>query len=754
MKKTLLLWFLLFQINLCAFTRDIWVANLNELNRANKDAAPGDCIILRNGTWENVKIVLTGTGTKEQPIRIKAETPGQVRITGQSALRIGGSYLVVEGLYFVSGFSGGESVIQFRHTSDQIANNCRVTNTTILDFNNPKRLQDNYWIALYGKNNRVDHCSFVDKKNLGVLLAVILDDERSRENFHSIDHNYFGKRAPLASNAGEIIRVGVSEHCQFNSNTQIVDNYFEHCDGEGEIISIKSGQNVVRNNFFNECQGSVVLRHGNYNVIENNIFYGNNKIGTGGVRVINKGQWVVNNIFYKCRGWGFRAPLSIMNGIFNSPANRYVEVSEAVISNNLFFECSPMGFCEGSDAERTIQPHEVTFANNVFYNTTDSLLYFEFDDISRMQFSGNLVSNRIQQKLTGGFSKAALASPRNQPFPVSFNTKASPNKLPDSLIPLSKTKLAGSLSDVPGLSDTETIRSRFAQRATGQGANWYKPIPITQQQVTVRCQSTKDILQTLTKHKQDALTIVLTSDQYSFEQPLLIDQPLVITSSQNKPIRFSTTTGKAMAIFQQIAGSSLTLNKLLVNLESTSTSTLVQSDTSGSSEHSQFKMHQCIILNNPGRVFTAARTSIYDSIVISGSTFINGKGTSFQLIEETDNKGYYNVENLTITESKFTNQDGPVLAILRSGRDESTMGPKLIFSKNQLDNCQTRGDQALIDLKGIQLTLIENNRFNSCNKEKTIIQYTDWVRATHTLKNNTLIQSGRVNTNQYVRLIK
>jgi poly(beta-D-mannuronate) lyase len=58
------------------------------------------------------------------------------------------------------------------------------------------------------------------KKNLGVLLAVILDDERSRENFHSIDHNYFGKRPPLASNGGEIIRVGVSQHCQFNSNTQ------------------------------------------------------------------------------------------------------------------------------------------------------------------------------------------------------------------------------------------------------------------------------------------------------------------------------------------------------------------------------------------------------------------------------------------------------------------------------------------------------------------------------------------------------
>ena len=79
---------------------------------------------------------------------------------------------------------------------------------------------------------------------MGVLMAVIIDDERSRENFHSIDHNYFGLRIPLASNSGEIIRIGVSQHCEFNSNTQITDNFFEHCDGETEIISIKSGSNV------------------------------------------------------------------------------------------------------------------------------------------------------------------------------------------------------------------------------------------------------------------------------------------------------------------------------------------------------------------------------------------------------------------------------------------------------------------------------------------------------------------------------
>ena len=301
-------------ISLISTAKTIVVKNQDELTTANKEAKPGDVVILKNGEWKSVSLYLDCKGTKAKPVTFKAETNGKVVITGHSQLNIGGNYIVVEGLYFTNGYSGSASVITFRNNKDEIANNCRVTNTVIDDYNNPKRLDENYWISFYGKNNRLDHCSFFNKKNIGVLLAVILDDSRSRENFHSIDHNYFGVRIPLASNGGEIIRVGVSEQCQYNSNTQIVDNYFEHCDGETEIISIKSCQNTIRNNLFKECQGGVVLRHGNFNTVENNIFLGNDKEGTGGVRIINKGQWVVSNLFYRCRGVGFRSPMSIMNG--------------------------------------------------------------------------------------------------------------------------------------------------------------------------------------------------------------------------------------------------------------------------------------------------------------------------------------------------------------------------------------------------------------------------------------------------------
>ena len=285
-----LLYALLVCIPYFSFSNTIIVKDKEALEKANTTAKPGDEIVLANGVWNDIKIILDCQGTKQKPITFRAETPGEVKIIGNSKLSIGGSFITIKGVYFTKGFADEDAVITFRSDKKHIAHDCRITDVVINDFNNLKRLNENYWIALYGKNNRIDHCSFLNKKNIGVLIAVILDDERSRESFHSIDHNYFGVRLPLASNAGEIIRVGVSQQCEFSSNTQIVDNFFEHCDGETEIISLKSCHNVVRNNLFKECQGGVVLRHGNFNTVENNIFLGNDKPGTGGVRIINKGQ--------------------------------------------------------------------------------------------------------------------------------------------------------------------------------------------------------------------------------------------------------------------------------------------------------------------------------------------------------------------------------------------------------------------------------------------------------------------------------
>ena len=741
-----------FMCNFYAFAKTTIVKNPDELKAANTTAQAGDIIVLQNGEWKNVSISLNCKGTKESPITFRAETTGKVIITGLSKLSIGGNYIIVDGLYFTNGYAGNSAVIKFSIDKEQLANHCRVTNTVINDFNNPKRLDENYWVAFSGKNNRLDHCTFINKKNIGVLLAVLLDDERSRENNHSIDHNYFGYRLPLASNGGEIIRVGVSQHCEFNSNTIIENNYFENCDGETEIVSIKSGNNFIRKNLFKECQGSVVLRHGDQNTVENNVFLGNNKSGTGGVRIINKGQWVVNNLFYQCKGEGFRSPLSIMNGVPNSPAHRYVPVTDAVIANNTYIDCTPMSLCEGSDTERSVPPAKVQFLNNLFYTTKAKPLSYIHDDISGISFKGNVVNKMMTVNIPTGFSTASIAPGKSTILPITTGWDAVSNNLSDSLKRAGMERLSSPLKANPGFSDANLLASIEKNAYSDCGAKWFdsKNLQANVKPIRKDCKNADEIVAVFSSKHNAPIVINLTGTEYKFSTSLNIGNPATFTSTQKVAIRFSTSQPNTTFLFQLIAGNSLHVKNLNINLQDLKGINFIATDTTGSSRHSNINVENCTISDLNGTLIAASKTSVSDSIIIRNCSFSNGKGLLFNFTAETDKKGYYNVEKLTIVNSSFNNHTGQMLTMLRGGNDESTMGPNLYFANNHIKNCNAINGEALINIYGTQQSLIENNQFTNCNTGNPLILFEDAVKAKHLFRNNVLSGSGKVIMNKYV----
>ena len=300
--------------------------------------------------------VFDGVGTNEQPITLTAEEKGKVVISGQSNLRIGGEYLVVSGLVFRDGHSPTSEVISFRRGSRELANHSRVTEVVIDHFNNPERTESDSWVMMYGRHNRFDHNHLIGKSNQGVTMAVRLNTEESQENHHRIDHNYFGPRPVLGSNGGETLRIGTSQYSLSNSRTLVENNYFERCDGEVEIISNKSGGNMFRGNVFLESRGTLTLRHGNDTLVENNVFLGNGVDHTGGIRVINKRQTVRNNYLHGLRGSRFGSALTVMNGVPDSPINRYHQVEDSLIENNSIIDSDHIELAAGSDAERSAVP--------------------------------------------------------------------------------------------------------------------------------------------------------------------------------------------------------------------------------------------------------------------------------------------------------------------------------------------------------------------------------------------------------------
>ena len=138
---------------------------------------------------------------------------------------------------------------------------------------------------------------------------------------------------------------------------------------------------------------------------------------------------------------------------------------------------------------------------------------------------------------------------------------------------------------------------------------------------------------------------------------------------------------------------------------------------------------------------------VADSIVIYHSTFENNETDGFMMTEEKDNKGYYNAENILISRNAFIGQQGQLLNIYRGGNDESTLGPRLVFSSNHVVNGST--NQPFISFTGVQYTHLVDNIFTNCNPGGVLIKYIDIVRARHMLEINKIDNSGSIEKNQF-----
>ncbi|NQV40809.1 MAG: T9SS type A sorting domain-containing protein [Candidatus Marinimicrobia bacterium] len=351
------------------------VSSALDIQNAMSGLSPGDTMLMGNGIWTDQHISFHAEGTEQAPIVLRAETPGQVVLTGNSYLFFSGSYIIIDGLNFSEGYSTGNGVIEFRRSGIR-ANNCRLTNTTIFNYN-PSSIGTNYkWVSMYGQNNQVDHCYFAGKSHDGATFVIWLSEEQDRDNHHIIEYNYFGYRPPLGFNGGETIRIGTSTWSMTNSRSIVRHNVFERCDGEIEIISNKSCENVYFNNTFIDNEGTLTLRHGNRCLVEGNFFFGEGNDEAGGVRIIGADHTIINNYFHGLQGNGYRSAITMVKGVEDSPLNRYFQVENSLIAYNTIIDCRQsilMGY--GSSSDQTLPPINNTIANNAVYANSRPVFY-------------------------------------------------------------------------------------------------------------------------------------------------------------------------------------------------------------------------------------------------------------------------------------------------------------------------------------------------------------------------------------------
>ena len=671
---------------------EIKVNSQQEYRDAIKDLQPGDTVVLANGEWRDFEILFPGEGTVEQPITLTAETKGQVLVTGRSNLRIAGKHLIVSGLVFKDGYSPTNTVIAFRRTKGELAYHSRVTEVVIDHFNNPERFEPDSWVMMYGRNNRFDHNHLEGKSNQGVTMAVRLDSVESQENHHRIDHNYFGPRPVLGSNGGETLRIGTSHYSLSNSFTVVEENYFDRCNGEVEIISSKSGMNTFRGNLFNESRGTLTLRHGNGAVVENNVFLGNGVDHTGGIRVINKRQTIRNNYMHGLTGHRFGGALVIMNGVPNSPINRYHQVEDSIIENNSVIASDHIELAAGADDERSAPPISTRFTNNLIHNPDGADSIAVHDDISGIDFSGNVLVGVSAPADTSGFTSTSVALEKAENgllYPVGTNV--------------------GARRDLKVLDKAST------------GVAWYpKPGPDNRFDTgkTITVTPGAGALSAAIEQAAAGDVIELGAGTYLAEQVLLIDKPLSVRSAGGTTARIEF---ERTALFEIADGGSLKLSDLEISGASSmdvAGNTVIRTSRYSMLNNYLLRIENVSVsdldTNHSFNFFSLAKHTFADRIAISGSEFRNITGHVLFMNKESEDLGIYNGEYVSIVDSKFADIEGTVADIYRGGTDESTFGPHFELRGSTLESVghgKRNKSAASIALDGVQATNIHDNVF-------------------------------------------
>ncbi|WP_248723115.1 chondroitinase-B domain-containing protein [Seonamhaeicola sp. ML3] len=740
----------------------VLVNNVAELETAISKAQPGDVIALADGIWKDLQIKFIANGTEKQPITIKAETPGKVFVEGVSDLKFGGQYLIVDGLHYRNGYSPSEAVVIFRVDKETIGNHCTFTNSVIEDFNKMTRDDADRWIQFWGRHNTLSNCYIEGKTNRGPTIRVDLKGNEHINNYHQIINNHFGPRPPKGGASGETIQIGDSYSSMSPSYTLVANNLFEECNGEVEIISSKTNFNEFRNNVFYKSEGSLVTRHGNYCTIDGNYFIGDGENeNIGGIRIINTGHWVTNNYFYNLKGKSFRSPLAVMNGIPKSPQNRYNQVTDVVVAYNTYINCdSPWQFGVGQNLAqkdvlpaseiRSARPLRTLVANNILYNEIgDNSPIVEHDKADGVAFKNNIINNQgvafeIQEGLQEvGFKLSEIAEHiwiPSSSFEIEPYQGFEFEKITKDLFGNSRSSnnSIGAVVNTNGITPSILDKSKY-------GPRWYSDEVKDKEPKTIKV-AINDDFQAKIDEAENGDIITLDPVPYQVNESILIDKQLTIKTLGD---------GKAEIIFSGIEDTPLFqlhpkgfLKIEGVILKGKGTQHAFASLKENMYTHFGLKVAQCEI-SNFKFALKAYKQSFAERITFKNTSISNCKN-GLKLSEETNDRGDYNTEYLTIENCHFSNVNQNVIDYYRGGYDESTIGGNLILRNSSFTNCGAKEQNGiLINTRGIINVDISNNTFKN-NQVKLVALL--WGAKNNSHANNTISNSGKIVVEENLKL--
>jgi hypothetical protein len=329
-------WMLIIVMLLCikvSFGKSYLIHSAQEYDSISTQIKPGDEILIANGTYAPWTLIINTNGTATQPVIIRAETTGKVIFTGdaeQAVFKLTGSYTILRGIIFtecnvLKGDKHTGVLVELNNTK-----HCRLTECVFSHNTVKAQFMPIVIVSGPGEYNLVDHCTFtanIDNQELQVKIT-----KETCPLYTVIENNLFTDKNKVnwkVFNGGECVQVGQDPIMlgTIQSYTLVRDNRFIRCSGEPEVISNKSSNNTYLRNYFEDCDGELVIRGGHDCIIDSNTIKG----GNSGIRVNGTGHQVTHNTISNVKT-GIRLMYGMAKG--KTEIGFYIAASECIVKYN------------------------------------------------------------------------------------------------------------------------------------------------------------------------------------------------------------------------------------------------------------------------------------------------------------------------------------------------------------------------------------------------------------------------------------
>lgn len=324
------------------------VASLPALQARLDAAKPGDVITVRNGAYTATRpVTVTARGSAARPIRVVAETVGGVTIDGTDGFDVSApaAYVHIDG--FVLTHASGKTQIRAGATHVRFAHNVF------------EQRGDGAYLTVAGDDAEIDRNEFRNKRTLGNMIDVRGAGSQVARRVHIHDNYFHDFTSPgPGTNGAETIRFGLSGLSMSKGLGIVERNLFVRCVGENEMLSIKSGSNIIRDNTLLDSPGAqLTLRHGNDNIVR-----GNYLRGTDGIRIFGDRNRVIANYLQ-----GNTGAIQIGNGdgevADGAPLTSHDRPDDTYITQNVLVDNVRNIFMTGRD--NGLGARRVTVAHNI-----------------------------------------------------------------------------------------------------------------------------------------------------------------------------------------------------------------------------------------------------------------------------------------------------------------------------------------------------------------------------------------------------